>query len=337
MHTRLRTVRPLVVLGLGAALLATAPAQAEAAGGRRVRVKTSDQLVAALATARAGDVITLANGTYTTRRGFTAAPDGRSRRPITLKGTRRAIVSGGGLSGHYGLSVTGNYWHIVGLTVTNADKGIVMDGSVGTVIDSVSVHDVGAEGIHFRSSSANGVVRRSTVSRTGRVKPQFGEGIYVGSAKSNWRKKHNGVRFGEADGRGPDRSDKVLIERNVITDIPAEGIDVKEGTTGGVIRGNTFRNAGYSGKNSADSWIDIKGNGWTVSGNTGSGTLADAIQVHAVLAGWGLGNVFSANTVTGGVPGFVVGVYPADDPLATVVHCDNTGAALGASNIACTS
>ncbi|RZS90862.1 parallel beta helix pectate lyase-like protein [Motilibacter rhizosphaerae] len=328
----------LTATTLASLLAAAAPSADAASAGRTVSVRTSAQLTAALAGARAGDRIVLAPGTYTDGRGFTAAANGTGARPITLQGSRTAVLAGTSYGGKYGLHITGDHWKVVGLTVQHWAKGIVLDGSVGSVIDSVDVHDIGDEGIHFRSSSSDGLVQRSTVSRTGRAKPQFGEGIYVGSANKNWKKKDGATTFGENGGKGPDRTDRVRIIGNTISDTAAEGIDVKEGTTAGVISGNTFVHAGYSGQNSADSWVDVKGNGWTVTGNTGKGACAsgdsctDAFQVHVVYAGWGTGNTFRANTVSG-VPGYVVGVYPTDTP--TTVACNDTGAALGPSNIAC--
>jgi hypothetical protein len=116
------------------------------------------------------------------------------------------------------------------------------------------------------------VVRGCDVHDTGLRSPQFGEGIYVGSAVSNWHATDGtGVPYGENGGAGPDRSDRCLIEGNRIWNTTAEGIDVKEGTVGGIIRGNRFDNCGWSGENSADSWVDVKGSGWLVEDNTGAG------------------------------------------------------------------
>ena len=64
----------------------------------------------------------------------------------------------------------------------------MLDGSVGTVIDGVEVFDIGDEGVHFRSCSSDGVLRNSFIHDTGRNSPQYGEGVYVGSANSNWSK-----------------------------------------------------------------------------------------------------------------------------------------------------
>ena len=196
------------------------------------------------------------------------------------------------------------------------------------MIDGVTVTSVGHEGIHLRKASTYGVIRNSTVRGTGTESKGYGEGIYVGSAKSNW----SSVMGSSST---PDRSDYVLIENNVISSTPAEGIDIKEGTTGGKVRGNVFTNAGYSGANYADSWVDVKGNHYTLSGNSGSGTKLDAFQNHVQLTGWGRANVFSANKVVSGVRGYTVNV--AKGSTGTTVKCSTLAkGAAGLSNIACT-
>ena len=197
------------------------------------------------------------------------------------------------------------------------------------MIFGVEVANIGQEAVHFRDNSADGAIYNSDVHDTGLKSPSFGEGIYVGSAVSNW----GTYSHGEAD-----RSDRVLVQGNHVWNTTAEGIDAKEGTTGGIIRGNRFDNAGYSGENSADSWIDVKGNGWLVEGNTGKDTLLDAFQTHVVASGWGESNIFTGNTVEGGVPGVVVGIYPKPGTHGNIVRCDNVPAfsAQPLSNIDCT-
>lgn len=288
-------------------------------------VSTPEELVDALATAGPGDVITLAPGTYEQDGGdrWVAAADGTQDAPVTLRGPREAVLSSDGPSGDYGLHVTGDYWRVEGLTVANAAKGIVLDQSVGTHLVGVEVRDIGDEGVHFRWCSSDGVLRDSYVHDTGLDSPQYGEGVYVGSANSNWSK------YSCTDGR--DNSERVLIEGNTFSDVSAEGADLKEGTESGTLRGNTFVNVGFSGENSADSAVDAKGNGWTIEDNVvrgGSGAFLDAFQTHSVFEGYGTGNVFRGNVVEGDVPGFGIGLYPAAD---NVVDCDNSapGAALG--------
>ena len=280
----------------------------------------ADTLRDRVANAQPGDVIEIADGEYEFRPRLIASADGTADAPITLRGSPNAIIRSKDTGGDYGLSITGDYWRIEGLTVAHASKGIVLDGSVGTVIDGVEVFDIGAEGVHFRSCSSDGVLRNSYIHDTGIDKPNFGEGVYVGSANSNWDK----YSCDDAMDTGPgDNSERVLIEGNTFRHVSAEGADLKEGTDSGTVRENVFDDVGYSGANSADSAVDAKGNGWLIAGNTvkgGTGEFLDAFQTHSVVDGYGTGNVFTGNVVEDDVPGFAFGLYPM---LDNVVRCDN--------------
>jgi hypothetical protein len=319
----------------------SAPAQPQP-GGRAVLVSSVESLERALAGARPGDVIQLAPGRYVAKERLEAAADGTEAAPVTLTGPRDAVITTdrGPDSGQYGLHVTGDWWRVVGLTVDGAKKGVVMDGADHVVLDHVAVTRSGQEAVHFRADSDSGVIRDSLVEGTGLKSPAFGEGVYVGSAHSNWGSRDGyGQPYGESGGKGPDRSDGVLIEGNTIRDTTAEGVDVKEGTRGTVIRGNRFEHAGYSGENSADSWVDVKGTATLVEDNEGTGTLLDAFQVHVIggsTADSGMMNEFKGNRVLGGVPGVTVGVYPKPGSHGNVVRCDNQPAPGGLSNISCT-
>ncbi|MFD3445100.1 right-handed parallel beta-helix repeat-containing protein [Microbacteriaceae bacterium 4G12] len=301
-----------------------APSTAPVPSGRTVSVSTATQLKAALKAATPGTTIALADGTYTGA--FVAAASGTAAAPITLTGSRRAVLTTGTLSSGYGLHVTGDRWRIVGLSVTRSGKGIVLDGANHAFISGVDVGNTGTEAVHFRTNSSYGILRDSVVHDVGLSTPDYGEGVYVGSANSNWSKIMGSSSV-------PDRSDRVQILNNRIVNTTAEGIDIKEGTTGGTIAGNVFENAGFSGIHFADSWVDVKGNGWRIEGNSGSRTKLDAFQVHRTIPGWGNGNSFSRNTVVSGVPGYEVSV--ASGTTGNTVACGPTGAALGKSNIAC--
>lgn len=301
------------------------PPESPAASGRTVTVSTADELSAALAAARPGQTIRLSDGAYTGK--FVAAASGTDAAPITLTGSRAAVLSSGSLESGYGLHITGSYWQVSGLSVAQSAKGIVLDGSAGTVLSNVDVGSIGSEAVHFRANSTDCTIRDSEIHDTGLAKPGFGEGIYVGSAKSNWKSVMGSAAT-------PDRSDRVVISNNRVSRTAAEGIDIKEGTTGGKVTGNSFSEAGFSGANSADSWVDVKGNGYTVTGNSGSDTKLDALQVHNVLDGWGRYNAFAGNTVLGGVPGYEVRIQ--SENLGNTVRCQASAAGRGLTNIACT-
>jgi hypothetical protein len=116
-----------------------------------------------------------------------------------------------------------------------------------------------------------------------------------------------------------DRSDRNVVRGNVIR-ATAEAIDIKEGTSRGRIIGNIFDGAGLGGSKHNDSWVDVKGNGYVIQGNTGHHTNGDGFQTHRIVDGWGTGNVFRGNTIDLGNSG---GVGINDTAGGNTITCDN--------------
>lgn len=272
-----------------------------------VQVGNADELTAALAAARPGTSIHLRAGTY--EGAFVATTSGTEEQPIWLCGSPDSVLDGGGIKKGYGLHLApAEYWRVVGFTVQNAQKGVVADGTRGAVIQGLTVQDIGDEAVHLRSFSTGSAVINNTIRRTGLRRDKFGEGVYVGSAVSNWPTY-------SAD--APDRSDNNLVHGNHISQTGSECVDVKEGTTGGVVSGNTFDGSGMTG---ADSWVDVKGNSWVIEGNTGVNAPLDGFQTHEILDGWGRGNTFRDNTADVAEPGLGFHLAPV---LDNVVECNN--------------
>lgn len=304
---------------------------------RTVNVRTSDQLKSAIQSAQPGDKIVLADGTYQSSMlagnytgSFAATTGGTADNPITITGSRNAVIDGNGTGGRYGLYFYGaDYWNVDGITVGNASKGIVLDGSNHGFINNVKVMNVGMEAVHFRSFSSHNVIKGSEITGTGKKSPQYGEGVYIGSANSNWATYSGGQ---------PDRSDRNIVLNNTFTDFTAEALDLKEGSVGGYVAGNTFEGSSLSGQNSADSWVDAKGNYYLIENNTGTNTLEDGFQVHNIYSGWGASNAFRANTASVNAAGYGFNVVTGAIGQGNVVYCSNavTGAGAGLSNIACT-
>ncbi|MEI8409322.1 MULTISPECIES: cellulase family glycosylhydrolase [unclassified Kribbella] len=241
-----------------------------------INVSTAAQLKSALTSAKPGDTIKLADGTYTGN--FKTTVAGTSSAPITLTGSTNAVLKANG--GGYGLHLDGaSYWNVRGLTVTGGQKGIMIDRATKVTIDGVTVHGLTMEGVHFRNSSTYGVIRNSRIYDTGNDGRGMGEGVYVGSA-----------------GGTSDKSDYVQIVDNTIgPDVGGEAIDLKEGTTGGRVAGNTFDGRGLTGANYDDSWIDVKGNNYVIENNTGKNTTNNGFETHTQQSGWGCGTVFRGN------------------------------------------
>ncbi|MGN5633218.1 right-handed parallel beta-helix repeat-containing protein [Streptomyces sp. AC154] len=318
---RTRTLLPALLstaLATGGLLLASA---ATAGAATVIQVSTAAQLKSALTAAAPGDTIQLADGTYTGN--FKATVPGTAAARITLTGSAGAVLTAGG---GYGLHLNGaSYWTVKGITVSGGQKGIMADSADGVVIDSVTVHDLDMEGVHFRNSSSDGVIRNSRIYDTGHDGRGMGEGVYVGTA-----------------GDLSDNSDRVQILDNTIgPDVGGENIDIKEGTTGTRITGNTFDGSGLTGANYDDSWVDVKGNDVLVEGNRGSRTTNNGYETHTQQSGWGCGTVFRDNTSDlSGSTGdkriaFNITNYSASCP--TTVYASNTvTGGNGLTNIAVT-
>jgi chitodextrinase len=266
-----------------------------------------------LSNAAAGDVITLAAG-VTFPGKFVASANGTSANPITIQSdnSNKAILDGGGTDKNYTLHITGDYWVVQNVKITNAKKGIVLDNANHTLLDQVEVYHIGEEAVHYRDGSSYNTIQNSYIYDTGTVNPQYGEGVYVGSDVGKW-------------GSYIKETDHNVIQNNVIgPNVRAESIDIKEGSTGTIVVGNTFDGTGISGANAADSFIDIKGNDSIIRNNTGyrnnNPNINDAFQTNEKSPGWGYNNDVYKNTVDmNNTTGYVVNVK-----AGSAMACNNT-------------
>ncbi|WP_198652984.1 right-handed parallel beta-helix repeat-containing protein [Actinocorallia populi] len=306
-----RAAATVAALGLAVAGVTASGTAAHAA----VKVKNAAQLTKALKKAKPGTTIRLAKGVY--RGSFSLTRSGTKKRPIKIIASKGAVLSGPSILKGVTLRLNGVRWVLVqGLTVQGGQKGVMLDRSRNVLLDRLTVRRSGMEGVRFRAHSSGNVLRGSWIHDTGLYKPEFGEGVAIGSPQGDMKN---------------DRSHRNRVLHNRIgPNVRAEGIDAKEHTRGGTVNGNTFDGTGMSGKDSADSWIDVKGNDYVVFNNDGIHALADGFQVHSVVKGWGCGNVFKANLInlTGapGVNGTAYGVNAPDHSAdcATEVASDNT-------------
>jgi len=329
---RLTLAAAVSAAGIAGALAATtasasaAPTSCPAAYTRAVPVSNTATLQAALLTAQPGDEIQLAPGTYLGN--FVSTVPGTATAPVVICGDSNAVLDGATTATGYVLYVkNAPYTDVYGLTVTDGQKGILVDNSTHTLIDDVTVHHIGEEGIHLRRATTYSVIRYSNIYDTGLVAPEYGEGVYVGSANNNW------CTYTSCN---PDKSDYNNVLHNKIgPGVTAEEIDVKEGTTGGLISGNTFDGSSMA-TGAAQSWVDVKGNSWTITGNTGRSTLRHGFTDSLAYTGWGNGNVFTLNTEYVNASGY--GVKVATGVTKVIVSTTNVviGAKSGVSNISLT-
>lgn len=291
-----------------------------ATGGRRVEVTDAPGLEGALAAIRPGDVVHLVPGTYHGR--FGSAVSGTTAAPIVVCGSRDAVLDGGEVDTGYGFHLEADYWVLQGFSVTHSQKGVVLDHANHDELRDLGIYGIGDEGIHLRACSSDNLVTDSDIHDVGKTDAHAGEGIYVGSAVDNWGTCSSGL---------PDKSDRNRVIGNRIgPDTTAESVDIKEGTTGTVVTGNTFDGRGMT---AADSWVDAKGNDAVITGNTGTHAPRDGFQTHIIVTGWGQGNRFTGNNAKVSGPGYGFRIDGPDN----FVGCDNvvTGAKSGIANVPC--
>jgi hypothetical protein len=297
---------------------------------KTIDVDNASDLQAVLNNAKPGDYIVLKDGIYNGNFIIPSSANGTSNNAITLSGSKKVILDGNTTAKGYVLHLQASYWIIKDITITNGLKGLMCDGANFNVIDNITVYNIGEEGIHFRKFSSHNVLQNSIVTNTGLKTPDYGEGVYIGTAVSNWSKYTNGIE---------DRCDSNKVINNTIgPNITAECIDVKEGSTGGIIRGNNFNSTGITGANSGDSWMDVKGNGYLIENNTGfnptGSVLKDGYQVHCAVDGWGNHNIFKNNISEINVDGYGINVVlksSKGNAVGNVVYKNNVMKALNKS------
>lgn len=284
-------------------------------------VTTAAELSQALADAKPGNVIHLEDGIYSGR--FSTTNSGTASQKIYLCGGRGAVLDAGSTEKGYAFHLDGgSYWVLSGFTVRNGQKGIVTDSSTGSVIQNLAVTDIGDEAIHLRKNSSRNLIIGNTVRSTGSRNEKFGEGIYIGSAVSNWCTYTACLA---------DQSNYNIIANNDIAGTTSESIDIKEGTIGGIVKGNRFDGSGMT---AATAWMNVKGNAWTIESNDGRNSPEDGFQTHNILQEWGDHNLFSGNSGTVNGSGHAIALRPS---MHNIVTCSNTvaGAKDGLSNIPC--
>ena len=276
-----------------------------------VSVKTAGQLQSALASAGPGTVVRLAPGRY--RSVLVDGVHGTPASPVWLCGSRAAVVDGGSASASGGVKIVGSSDVVVaGFTVTGSQKGVSVLSSDSVTVADLLVQDIGQEGVHFKNDTTSSTLVGTVIDHTGLETGQYGEGVYVGTDKNNWC-LYNDCK--------PDATNDIRLLDNTISRTAAEPIEVKEGTNGGLVSGNTIFGAGTAPAPWGGRLIAVKGHGLVVTGNVGHDSGDSGVQILSKGAGYGTDNIVYANTFDGVLTGF--GVRVNDGALDNVVGCDN--------------
>lgn len=175
-----------------------------------------------------GDTLYVKAGTYN-ENVFINRPSGTPGTPTMLQtfpGHTVTILGNGVDTGRVKIADT-SFITFDGFIITNFNQGLFIDNSHNIIVQNVTVHNVGQEGIHVRLDSSFVTIQDSTVHDTRQW--QFnGEGIYIGTGSG-----------------GPlDNTNNITIKNNEIFNVRDEAIELKPGTHDCIVDGNLIHEAG---------------------------------------------------------------------------------------------
>lgn len=289
---------------------------------RTANVSTQSELTSALSNAQPGDRIVLAPGTYSGRKSITNR-SGTQSQPIVLCGPRTAVLTGD-------LRPNGiSWWIFQGFTIRAAFQAFYAKNTRNTRLRGLEIYDVSQEAVHFLCNSTDNVLEGSHIHDTGLTKPSSGEAVYLGTYPRDYE-----VRCGTS---AADQSDRNHVLNNRFgPNVPSEDVDAKEGTSGGVIRGNVSDGGGkraISGHFEAS--IAIKGStsGYVVEDNTlnpaaqDGSALGNGIYVYS----GGSGHQIRGNAIDmSGAGGYGIKMNGSG-----TISCDNSVTDGRLSNVSC--
>ncbi|CAM9440201.1 unnamed protein product, partial [Choristocarpus tenellus] len=231
----------------------------------KVTPDSSPSLQEVMAITKAGDVVELGNGLYS--EGIKSSASGTESSPITITGSRGAILSGTNPDDDRVVTIKHSYIHLRGFTVDGkmgsgndldfyANKCIYVHGQEkpktitymghdflstinGLILSNLSIKNCQGECVRLRYFVTHSDIQDNDVQNCGVDDFIFnpghgknGEGLYIGTSSNQWKDGKN------PDSR-PDESSFNLVRNNVILTNGNECVEFKEGTEHNVIEGNT--------------------------------------------------------------------------------------------------
>jgi hypothetical protein len=194
-------------------------------------IHPTDDLFARLHMLQAGDEVIVHAGTYTTPGLVNVTWPGTAQAPITVHAAAGEKVIIQGTPNQNVLDVAGSYFTLAGFEIKGGSHGIRLGATDHAVLEDLVLHDLGDVGISCNRAGqecSHLTIRRNEIYATGLT--GTGEGMYLGGNDAT-----NIFRDS-------------LIERNYIHDLggdQGDGIEVKTGASGVIVRDNVIIRAKY--------------------------------------------------------------------------------------------
>src|SRR3990167_7562787 len=288
--------------------------------------------------AQPGESVYLLPGVY--RQDVISKRSGFIDRPITIKGTKEAIVKGGGkarifeinhdyisleeftIDGLHGdaSSVKGYRDKLIYVIGKTARKGVT-----GLKIISMSIKNAGGECVRLRYFAQKNEIANNTIGPCGAFDFKFndggknGEGVYIGTAPEQL-----------GDGKNPtkdrDESNNNLIHHNTINTQGNECVDIKEAAWGNVVEYNKC-----SGQKDPESGgMDSRGDKNIFRYNEINGSVGAGIRLGGDEEKDGINNEVYGNIITNNAAGGIKiqripQVKICDNKMEGNSGCDSVG------------
>lgn len=215
--------------GLLLAALSAPPALA-------VDIAPGGDLRAAIAALRPGEELVLAGGSYTFNSGFTVTVVGTQAQPIVMRAKtgERAIIRQTDQINHNIIQISGSRYFVVrGIEFTGGSHGIRLMDSDFITIEDCEIHDTADVALSANSGGTyEGLkILRNHIHHTNGT----GEGMYLGCNDDACRVANSLI------------ANNYVHHTNGPTIEQGDGIELKEGSYGNVIRDNVVHDTNYPG------------------------------------------------------------------------------------------
>lgn len=145
-----------------------------------ITVTDPTSLQSALTNAKPGDTIRLADGLYSQSGVFKITKSGTSTNPITLIGSRKAILSSQNNTDAIYLNGV-SWWILDGFTISSNRQGMLLESVTNSILQNLNINVCIDSAIRIRQNSTDNLIQNCTITETRlSSNPGNGEGIYIG-------------------------------------------------------------------------------------------------------------------------------------------------------------
>lgn len=226
-------------------------------------IQPTDNLFARLAMLQPGDLVLVHAGTYTTPGLVNVTWTGTATAPIVVRAAAGEHVVIQGAMNQNVLDIAGSYFTLAGFEITGGSHGVRLGAADHAVLENLTLHGLGDVGISCNrpgQECSHLTIRHNEIYATGIA--GTGEGMYLGGNDAT-----NIFRDS-------------IVDNNYIHDLggdQGDGIEVKTGASGVVVRDNVIIRAKYP----AITMYGYAGTGApnVVERNFISGTVDNGIQI----------------------------------------------------------